>query len=39
MGRELPEPVTGRMKLEQRGFPDPNGIFLFVTDLGLDEGK
>lgn len=39
MGRELPDPVRGRMKLEQRGFPYPSGIFLFVTDLSLNEGK
>lgn len=37
MEKELPEPVRDRMRSEQRGLPDPNCIFPFVTDLGTNE--
>lgn len=35
MGRELPEAARGRGRSEQRLFPDPNRIFLFVMYQGL----
>lgn len=35
MGRELPEAARGRARSQQRLFPDPNRIFLFVMYQGL----